>query len=49
MLLIIPRSGELWTQKLKSQLLKTQSLKVLPISPDVNPTGWLGSKHQPTN
>ena len=30
-----PRSGELRTQKLKSHLLRTQSLKVLPLKPEV--------------
>ena len=30
-----PRSGELRTQKLKSHLLRTQSLKVFPIEPGV--------------
>ena len=30
-----PRSGELWTQKLKSHLMRTQSLKVLPLKPGV--------------
>ena len=30
-----PSSGELWTQKLKFHLLKTQSLKVLPLNPGV--------------
>ena len=29
----VPRGGELWTQKLKSHLLRTQSLKVLPLKP----------------
>ena len=30
-----PHSGELWTQKLKSHLVRTQSLKVLPLKPGV--------------
>ena len=30
-----PRSGELRTEKLKSHLLRTQSLKVLPLNPGV--------------
>ena len=30
-----PRSGELRTQKLKSHLLRTQSLNVLPLKPGV--------------
>ena len=30
-----PRSGELRTQKLKSHLLRTQSLSVLPLKPGV--------------
>ena len=30
-----PRSGELGTQKLKSHLIRTQSLKVLPLKPGV--------------
>ena len=30
-----PRSGELWTQKLKSHLVRTQSLNVLPLKPGV--------------
>ena len=34
-LLIAPRSGELWTQKLKSHLVRTQSLNVLPLKPGV--------------
>ena len=29
------RSGELWTQKLKSHLVRTQSLNVLPLKPGV--------------
>ena len=33
--LAIPGSGELRTQKLKSRLLRTQSLKVLPLKPGV--------------
>ena len=28
-----PRNEELWTQKLKSHLMRTQSLKVLPLKP----------------
>ena len=28
-------SGELWTRKLKSHLLRTQSLKILPLKPGV--------------
>ena len=32
---LLPRSGELQTQKLKSHLLRTQSLKVLPLKPEV--------------
>ena len=31
----MPCSGELRTQKLKSHLLRTQSLKVLPVKPGV--------------
>ena len=31
----VPRSGELRTQKLKSHLLRTQSLNVLPLKPGV--------------
>ena len=31
----VPRSGELWVQKLKSHLMRTQSLKVLPLKPRV--------------
>ena len=31
-----PGSGELRTQKLKSYLLRTQSLKVLPLKPGVD-------------
>ena len=34
-LLIVPRSGELQTQKLKSQLKRTQSIKVLSLKPGV--------------
>ena len=34
-LLVIPRSGELRTQKLKSHLVRTQSLNVLPFKPGV--------------
>ena len=30
-----PRSGELWTQKLKSHLVRTQNLNVLPLKPGV--------------
>ena len=30
-----PHSGELWTQKLKSHLVRTQSLNVLPLKPGV--------------
>ena len=33
--LIAPRSGELRTQKLKSYLVRTQSLNVLPLKPGV--------------
>ena len=33
--LSLPRSGELRTQKLKSHLVKTQSLNVLPLKPGV--------------
>ena len=33
---IIPRSGELRTQKLKSHLVRTQSLNVLPFKPGVD-------------
>ena len=32
---MITHSGELWMQKLKSHLLRTQSLKVLPLEPGV--------------
>ena len=32
---LTPRSGELRTQKLKSHLMRTQSLKVLPLKPGV--------------
>ena len=32
---MVPRSGELWTQKLKSRLVRTQSLNVLPLKPGV--------------
>ena len=35
MYLIIPRSGELRTQKLKPHLVRTQSLNVLPFKPGV--------------
>ena len=31
----VPRSGELRTQKLKSHLMRTQSLKILPLKPGV--------------
>ena len=31
----VPRSGELRTQKLKSHLVRTQSLNVLPLKPGV--------------
>ena len=31
-----PRSGELWTQKLKSHLVRTQSLHILPLKPGVS-------------
>ena len=34
-LLVSPRSGELWVQKLKSHLVRTQSLNVLPLKPGV--------------
>ena len=34
-LLLKPRSGELRTQKLKSHLMRTQSLKILPLKPGV--------------
>ena len=34
-LLALPRSGELRTQKLKSHLVRTQSLNVLPLKPGV--------------
>ena len=30
-----PPSGELWTQKLKSHLVRTQSLNILPFKPGV--------------
>ena len=33
--LVLPRSGELRTQKLKSHLVRTQSLNVLPLKPGV--------------
>ena len=33
--LLFPRSGELRTQKLKSHLVRTQSLNVLPFKPGV--------------
>ena len=32
---LMPRSGELRTQKLKSHLVRTQSLNVLPLKPGV--------------
>ena len=32
---LLPRSGELRTQKLKSHLVRTQSLNVLPLKPGV--------------
>ena len=32
---LVPRSGELRTQKLKSHLVRTQSLNVLPLKPGV--------------
>ena len=32
---IVPRSGELGAQKLKPHLMRTQSLKVLPLKPGV--------------
>ena len=32
---MVPRSGELRTQKLKSNLVRTQSLNVLPLKPGV--------------
>ena len=35
LLLLSPSSGELRTQKLRSRLLRTQSLKVLPLKPGV--------------
>ena len=31
----LPRTGELWTQKLKSHLVRTQSLNVLPLKSGV--------------
>ena len=34
-LLLSPRSGELRTQKLKSHLVRTQSLNILPLKPGV--------------
>ena len=34
---MVPRSGELRTQKLKSNLVRTQSLNVLPLKPGVGP------------
>ena len=34
--LCCPRSGELWTQKLKSHLVRIQSLNVLPLKPGVS-------------
>ena len=36
LLLLLPRSGELRTQKLKSHLVRTQSLNVLPLKPEVS-------------
>ena len=30
-----PRNGELWTQKLNCHLVRTQSLNVLPLKPEV--------------
>ena len=33
---MVPRSGELRTQKLKSHLVRTQSLNVLPLKPGVD-------------
>ena len=33
--MLLPRSGEIRTQKLKSHLVKTQSLNVLPLKPGV--------------
>ena len=30
-----PHSGELWTQKFKSHLVRTQSLNILPLKPGV--------------
>ena len=36
MTLVIPRRGELRTQKLKSHLMRTQSLNVLPLKPGVD-------------
>ena len=35
LLLLLPRSGELRTQKLKSRLVRTQSLNVLPLKSGV--------------
>ena len=35
LLLLLSRSGELRTQKLKSHLVRTQSLNVLPLKPGV--------------
>ena len=31
----VPRRGALWTQKLKSHLVRTQSLNILPLEPGV--------------
>ena len=33
--LCLPLSGELWMQKLKSHLVRTQSLNILPLKPGV--------------
>ena len=35
LLVVVPRSGELRTQKLKSHLLRTQSLNIHPLKPSV--------------
>ena len=32
---LYPHSGELWMQKLKSHLVRTQSLNVLPLKPGI--------------
>ena len=32
---LAPRSGDLWTHKLKSHLVRTQSLNVLPVKPGI--------------